>query len=335
MLEALTLEMVKAAVIRDLGLSLPVPAENGRARCPTFNDHHLGNGKTPATLPAPVGAIVAAADLDRLWMEYETWARVHHRPATLQREKLAFDHYAAHGGDAEAYKVERLRHVSAAGVNLEVRHLKAIFNRAIRLGVWHGSNPFAGVDMIKHPKPEKRTLTADERKRLTAAARAHGRDMLLLVSLGLHTGARVGELLGLEWPDIDLEANTIQIRDNDAHRTKSGKPRTVPICAALRETLLEGPQIAGFVLWPGAQYRARAKYRVCIRGAWDAVTSAAGVEWLTPHGMRHDFASRCAMAGVPVMVLKAWLGHGSVTTTEGYMHMAAGYSTEIEKINGG
>lgn len=55
---------------------------------------------------------------------------------------------------------------------------------------------------------------------------------------------------------------------------------------------------------------------------WDRLTADAGLSWVTPHTLRHTFASQAVMAGVPIYTVSHWLGHASLQTTQIYAHLS-------------
>jgi integrase len=89
------------------------------------------------------------------------------------------------------------------------------------------------IDMPKKPEGRKRFLSEDEVARLLAACRlSQNKTLVHAVQLALHTGMRRSELLGLEWERVDLSTSRITLV-----KTKSGKPRRIPINAAAYEAL--------------------------------------------------------------------------------------------------
>jgi integrase len=94
-----------------------------------------------------------------------------------------------------------------------VRHLHVVLHRALDQALRWGlvpRNVSKAVDPPKAQKKEIRPLSADEARRLLEAA--HGNRQEALFVLAVHCGLRQGELLGLRWEDVDLEAGTLQVR---------------------------------------------------------------------------------------------------------------------------
>jgi len=322
MLDGLRYEMVKARVLSDLGISsLP--------ECPTNGVLMLPGVKTPPNrIMLPTGQ-----PLGDLWTEYLKWAKTYHRPDTIKRERYAFDAFKdfAQGIDSaslgevdgQAFIQRRLRHgVKPGAVNVEIRHLKAIFSRLVKLRQCT-INPFKDVALLKVSKQDKRILTPEEVIKALQAARKYSRDMHLFVSLGLFTGARVGEILAMKWEWIDFEHKVVNIKDGKTFRTKSGRSRTVPMCAMLESILRRYKKDHGFII---------ETYRHNPHRQFKAAMLAAGITGLSPHSMRHTFISLCANAGIPALKIKTWAGHSSIQTTEGYMHAQNGFDADIDRL---
>lgn len=134
------------------------------------------------------------------------------------------------------------------------------------------------------------------------------------------TGMRVGEACTLETGDIDASRGVIEVREG-----KGGTTRLVPLGATLLRTLREH--------WrqerPPAPYvfgasRAEGPARVwAIRGALSRAAREAGVgKHVTPHTLRHSFATHQLEAGTDLRVIQAILGHASIRTTTRYTRVS-------------
>lgn len=133
---------------------------------------------------------------------------------------------------------------------------------------------------------------------------------LLLVR---ETGARRGELLGLDWDRIDSEAKWIKI---SAETSKGRKDRVLPLGDAteLWAALAEWrEQVEGELVfpWPKTTYRQ-------FYDDWKRLLVAAGVADVVPKNLRSTTGAEMVAAGLSTLVVKDWLGHSSVTTTESY-----------------
>lgn len=142
-----------------------------------------------------------------------------------------------------------------------------------------------------------------------------------LLELLYSTGARISEAVGLDVDDIDTHARSVLLRG------KGGKQRLVPIgrpaIAALDAYLVRGrPGLAqrGRAT-PGVFLNARGG-RLSRQSAWQVLQDAAERAGITsavsPHTLRHSFATHLLDGGADVRVVQELLGHASVTTTQIY-----------------
>jgi site-specific recombinase XerD len=81
---------------------------------------------------------------------------------------------------------------------------------------------------------------------------------------------------------------------------------------------------AEFIVYPNMPEKdgAETSYRVDFTEAFRTVVTTAGLADVTPHVLRHTFASQLAIAGVSIFKISAWLGHASVVTTQIYAHLS-------------
>jgi integrase len=179
----------------------------------------------------------------------------------------------------------------------------------------------------------------DESARLLAATR-HPEERALLV-FALHTGARAGEQLAIEWGDIDWVKQEIAIRRADAKGrvgpTKTGRRRSVPMTATLEAALREIRHLRGPLVFctgdhfPSIRGRGSKIHAVpdgtrltrdVLHNRLEGTCRRAGLRKIRWHDLRHSAASQLAAAGVPLTTIKEWLGHSSITLTARYAHHA-------------
>jgi integrase len=158
-------------------------------------------------------------------------------------------------------------------------------------------------------------------------------------ALSALAGLRPGEVMGLEWLDVDLEAATItvrrRVRNGSANTPKSGKAREVPMVPSLvailkarhdrhPEDVLVVPPDARLVnMERGDGKLVRFVGPASIQAALDKAAESAKLPRLTFYqGGRHSFASNWVIAGLDIYRLSKILGHSSVETTQAYAHLA-------------
>lgn len=211
----------------------------------------------------------------------------------------------------EGYKAARLKeNVKHSTVNRCLAILRKMFNLAVEWGyLQEHQRPkfklFSEKDNLK-----ERILTRDEEAKLFQVSSSHLRPIL---TVALHTGMRLGEILGLTWRQVDFKKGLIRVE-----RTKSGLSRLIPVNSALYETLgaLRGCR-AGAFLFENAK---TGRPLTSVKTAFLAACGRAGIAGLRFHDLRHTFASRLVENGADIITVKELLGHSSVKITERYTH---------------
>jgi integrase/recombinase XerC len=168
-----------------------------------------------------------------------------------------------------------------------------------------------------------RVISALELERLFAVAEGDGwmnkRDTAIL-ALMAKAGLRVGEVVALELGDIELGARSgwVTVRMGKGNKTRR-VPLSSGVCRALRAYLAVRPASGASVLFlsrSGNPLSARDVRRLVTR-----LAGRAGIEGrVTPHVLRHTFATRVLEMGADLATVAAILGHESVATTSRYLH---------------
>lgn len=139
------------------------------------------------------------------------------------------------------------------------------------------------------------------------------------VILSLNTGVRQGELFKLEWESVDLEGANLTLV---GHTTKANRTRHIPLNREALEVLRGWARDHGNpptgIVFPSSN----GTVRVDAKTAWAKVLQNAKITGYRWHDLRHDFASRLAMAGVELNVIRELLGHASLTMTLRYSHLS-------------
>ena len=226
-------------------------------------------------------------------------------------------------GDVGAYIRRRKDDgVSNSTINRELEVLAAAITYAVREWEWRLPNPVTGR-MLKEPEGRLRWLTRAQAVALIRVAEAEPKSPHLapLITLALHTGMRRGELLGLEWSRVDLNAGLIYL---EAEHTKAAKRRTVPVNAVAREALMTRARFR-------AEHCPGSKWVFCnvkgepigsVQTAFETACRKAGIEDFHFHDIRHTCAAWLVQAGVPLTEVRDVLGHSTIKMTERYAHLA-------------
>lgn len=181
---------------------------------------------------------------------------------------------------------------------------------------------------VKPPAPPKRlpkALSLADVEKILEAAGAPGTTLALrdraLLEVLYGTGARISEAVGLDVDDLDLEQGTVLLKG------KGGKQRVVPVGsyarAAVDAYLVRGrPELAAVGGSGGAMFLNSRGGRLSRQSAWavlnKAVEGAGVTAEVSPHTLRHSFATHLLDGGADVRVVQELLGHASVTTTQIY-----------------
>jgi integrase len=204
----------------------------------------------------------------------------------------------------------------------ELRAFSAALNWAREALGWEVPNPFTGKSCPREPEGRVRWITRAEAATLLQAAQwvraAHLADFILL---GLHTGMRRGEMLGLEWRRVDLQAGLLYL---EAAHQKSGKRGSIPLNATARTAIVSRARFR-------AQHCPDSPWVFCtregrrigsIKTAFARACALAGLEDFHPHDLRHTFAAWLVQAGVPLTEIRDLLRHSTIRMTERYAHLA-------------
>ena len=179
---------------------------------------------------------------------------------------------------------------------------------------------------FERPKTERgrtRWATYEEADRLLAAAPPHLHRILLFLLL---TGARLGEVLGIEWQDVDLAGRWAVLRDTKrgSRGHDRGEDRGIPLHPQLVLMLANLPRPKGggpvFLSSLGQPYAER-DGGGHLKTAWAATLKRAGIEDLRVHDLRHTFATWLLMAGAQDEVREKIMGHSSSRMSRRYAHV--------------
>lgn len=259
---------------------------------------------------------------DQWWGE--AWERI--SPTSVRGYRVAYESAVEYfdktpiaeinAGDVMAY----LRLLAAKKyAKKTVKNYKIVLNRIFSVALRERDvniNPTQGVEIPRGLTEMKRMSAApsDEKSILTTS------DVWIMPKMALYTGLRKGELLALQWKDIDFEGNTIAVNkslyyEGGAHlkstKTEAGD-RIVPLLAPLKEILLplkKSPE--DFVL---GEAKGKPLSQKRFRTLAKHYEQQTGVK-VELHRLRHSYATIAVKSNVPPKILQTVLGHKNISTT--------------------
>jgi integrase len=222
--------------------------------------------------------------------------------------------------------------------------LKIALGRAVKTGRT-ARNVALLVDAPAKAKHELRPLTLEEIGVFQSAITGHKFEALFLMAIG--TGLREGELLGLTWDDVDLDAGTFTVRhtldrtsrtlvEPKTERSKRDLMLPLPVTAALlRHRSRQEAEQAAARVWGSKGF----VFASAVGGPIDAgrviralheVLTKAGLRHQRFHDLRHAYATLQLEAGADLFQVSRSLGHANIgTTSDVYGHFTKAMSQEM------
>lgn len=189
------------------------------------------------------------------------------------------------------------------------------------------SDPSLTLPIPKSPQRLPKSLSAEQARKLLAAPMSH-RDRAV-ISLMLDTGLRIGEVVALDLFDVDHEQGTILVRV-----AKGGRQRMVVFAESTREALRswlrarDSDSPALFTALKGNRLTGSGLYK-----AIKAVAEGAGLgQSVSPHRLRHSFATLALNNGAGLQDVSRMLGHSDLATTAIYFHVSTEVLQEHHKL---
>ena len=206
--------------------------------------------------------------------------------------------------------------MSKSTVNIELRHLKAAFTLAVQW-CYVDENPFQGIKPLSIPQ---RTPTFFTEEQLTSLLDKIAEPLRQVVIFAVNTGVRIGELVNIEWTDIDFERQIIRIRTQEDFTTKSKLERTIPVNDQVFSLLTRLSRKGRYIF---GSSRGGRRCSAKLSKQFTKYLRAAGFgREFTFHSLRHTFASHLVQNGVSLYIVSKLLGHSDIKVTEIYSHLS-------------
>jgi integrase/recombinase XerC len=243
------------------------------------------------------------------------------------------EHLGTTAPDLDRIAIEDVRAYLAWGVRQgrekrtiarRLASLRGFFRHACREG-WARRNPAQSVAVPRRGRTLPAVLRAEPLQGLLDTAREregfYPRREAALLEVAYGGGLRVGEIAGLSWGDLDSTGSVRVIGKGDKERRVPLGQAAVAALADWRSELLAaagGRSDAVFTNRTGRRLTVRQIQRVVKR----ALSRAAEREGVSPHTLRHSFATHLLDRGADIMAVKELLGHESLSTTQLYTHLS-------------
>jgi integrase len=253
---------------------------------------------------------------DELAKDFLTYSKMHKRShksdaQRMQRLLVAFGGRPAKAIEADAierFKADLAATLSPATINRHLALLRSVYYLGIRnRKVEH--TPMRGIKLFRENNARVRYLTQEEEFRLFQTLPERYRP---LVEVGLLTGLRASNLIGLRWRDVDLEAAVYTIP-----RSKSGEALRLPMHPRVQDLLKNLPRNGVYVF---AEEDGEPPWD--FTHTFATAAKKAGIPDLVLHSLRHTFASRLAMAGVDLLTIKELGGWKTLVMVTRYAHLS-------------
>jgi integrase len=210
---------------------------------------------------------------------------------------------------------------SAKTTNNVLTTLGVLLKKAVEWNVIDGM-PCA-IRLLKVPKGSMAFHGFEEYEKLVQTASRIGTDTYVLVLLGGDAGLRLGEMMALEWSDVDLHQRQLTVQHSEwkghVSSTKGGILRHVPMTERLAAALKAHRHLRGSRVL--VQLNGEPLTMKIVQDRVATAARTAGVR-SGVHILRHTFCSHLAMRGAPARAIQELAGHQDLKTTQRYMHVS-------------
>jgi integrase len=221
--------------------------------------------------------------------------------------------------------VQRLKHGLAGRAPKTVNNVLTVLNVLLKKAAeWDVVERMpCTIRLLPIPKGEAAFYDFDEYERLIVAAAGDDRNAHLIALLGGEAGLRCGEMMALEWSDVDFHKRQLRVQRSDwkghVTATKGGRVRYVPLTIRLAAALQGHRHLRGLrvLSQQGGSPLTQKIVQDYARRAARRANVKPGV-----HILLHTFCSHLAMRGAPARAIQEVAGHQDLSTTQRYMHLS-------------
>ena len=220
-----------------------------------------------------------------------------------------------------------------------VNNVLTVLNKLLKVAVeWDViANMPCTIRQVAIPRAEAPFLDVEEYEALLEGAEKVGPPAHLVVLLGGEAGLRCGEMMALEWPDVDFRRNRLKVQRSEwkghVTTTKSGRSRVVFLSDRLGAALRRHRHVRGARVL--SDPCGRPLTQKMVQGLVKRAERLANLHHQGVHILRHSFCSHLAMRGATVRAIQELAGHADMSTTQRYMHLSPKHLEEaIQLLNG-
>jgi len=231
--------------------------------------------------------------------------------------------------------------LSEATIKHHHRLICSIFEKAIKWGILKGNNPAKHVDAPKNEKKKANCFTEEQIRLMLEALNELNNDEIKYKTatiIALVTGARLGEIMGLEWQDINIENNSIEIRQSSQYLpgqgifTKNPKNETSKRKISVNDSLIsllndykKDQREKGFICTASSRlfinWEGKPMHPYTVTKWFPKFLEKNGMPRLNFHGLRHTSATFLISQGMDIQTVASRLGHSTSATTQNiYSH---------------
>lgn len=207
-----------------------------------------------------------------------------------------------------------------------------IYKHAQKMELYKGSSPTATLDGLKLDNKRERYLELSEIEVLLNKAKKSSFEVWLFVKLSLSTGARVGSIVNIKKKDINIQTNSIKIKDFKNNKTYTGFISDDELREVL-ENRMKKLKANDNIIFDERSAIAW-KLRPILNDLFNSELEVNDRKHRAViHTLRHTFASHLAINGTPILAIKSLMNHSSIEMTMRYAHLApdAGYE-QVRKL---
>jgi integrase len=305
----------------------PVDSKSGALRWGQDRERHL----LQHGLPQPKKEVPTLKEFAPRFLEGHARANQQKPSGVVAKESILRVHLIPLFGDMRLDEItteqvqrlkQRMKDRAPKTVNNTLTVLQTMLKKAVEWDVIEGMP--CTIGWIRTAKPSVGFYDFPEYERFLAGARDTDMGAYVIALLGGDAGLRLGEMIGLEWRDVDFAKRQLCVQRSDwrGHVTapKSGRLRYVGMTARLAAALKEHRHLrsARIICQPDGSPLTQ----WMVRDQVERAARKGNVPMKGVHHLRHTFCSHLAMRGAPARAIQELAGHQDLRTTQRYMHLS-------------